>query len=44
MTLSRSSHPMVDPTTGRPTLDEVWTLINRPAQHLAPAAEVIRRC
>ena len=31
---NRSAHPAMVPNTNKPTLDEVWSLINYPARHL----------
>jgi hypothetical protein len=34
VTATRGQHPMIDPTTGRPTFDSVWSLIGSPARRL----------
>jgi hypothetical protein len=34
VTCLRSVHPIRDPETGKPTLDEVWTLVNAPTRRL----------
>ena len=33
VTANRSRHPLIDPSTNAPTLDEVWNLVNCPTRY-----------